>query len=103
MVRITLPETNSKFAPENRPKRPQKETRKYSNHPFSGALAVSFREGTPIYFSHEVQVIWVLGSHNWILGGRKRTDHYGGLNYLRDVRPGIDPPVVQSECFFVTI
>ena len=24
-------------APENRPKRPKKETRKYSNHPFSGA------------------------------------------------------------------
>ena len=32
----TLPETNSHFAPENRPK-PQKETRKSSNHPFSGA------------------------------------------------------------------
>ena len=26
-------------------KSPQKETRKYSNHPFSGAFAVSFREG----------------------------------------------------------
>ena len=38
---LTLPETN--IAPENRPS--QKETKKSSNHPFSGALAVSFREG----------------------------------------------------------
>ena len=43
----SLPETNSKFAPENRPLAPtfKKETKKYSNHPVSGAFAVSFREG----------------------------------------------------------
>ena len=39
----TLPKTNSIFAPENRPG--PKRKRSYSNHPFSGALAVSFREG----------------------------------------------------------
>ena len=39
----TLPKTNSEFTPENRGS--QKETRKYSNHPFSGAFAVRFREG----------------------------------------------------------
>ncbi len=38
----TLPETN--IVPENRSS--QKETRKYSNHPFSGAFAVSFKECT---------------------------------------------------------
>ncbi len=50
-----LPETNSEFTPENRlgPKR----KRSYSNHPFSGAFAVSFREGTgenanPRYFEN---------------------------------------------------
>ena len=39
----TPPETNSKFAPARlrHPKRKQS----YSNHPFSGAFAVSFREG----------------------------------------------------------
>ena len=41
---VTLPETNSQFAPENKPKRPQKEMRTYSKHPFSGAFSVSFRE-----------------------------------------------------------
>ena len=41
---VTLPETNSKFAPENRPKLNRKGS--YSNHPFLGAFAVSFREGT---------------------------------------------------------
>ena len=35
----TLPETNGKFAPENRPK----PNRKDSNHPFSGAMLVSGR------------------------------------------------------------
>ena len=39
----TLPETNSKFAPENRPS--YKETSSSSNHPFSGAkMLVSGRE-----------------------------------------------------------
>ena len=33
---FTLPETNSKFAPENRPKRPKRK-RTSSNHPFPGA------------------------------------------------------------------
>ena len=32
-VVVTLPETNSKFAPENRRRFSQKETRKSSNHP----------------------------------------------------------------------
>ena len=41
---ITLPETNSKFAPENRPFAP-KGNETSSNHPFLGASAVSFREG----------------------------------------------------------
>ena len=41
----TLPETNSKFAPENRPKLPQEETNiQYSLH--FRVLYVSFREGT---------------------------------------------------------
>ena len=44
ILQFTLPETN--IAPENRPS--QKETRKYSNHPLLGALAVSFREGNGI-------------------------------------------------------
>ena len=35
LVNGPLPETNSKFAPENRPSK--KKTRKYSNHPFLGA------------------------------------------------------------------
>ena len=39
----TLPETNSKFAPENRPNLPQKEAGSSSNHLLSGAF-VSFRE-----------------------------------------------------------
>ena len=39
---ITLPETNQN-APENKPIPNRKGS--YSNHPFSGALAVSFREG----------------------------------------------------------
>ena len=34
---VTLPQTNSKFAPENRPFGPQKEAGSSSNHPFSGA------------------------------------------------------------------
>ena len=38
-----LPETNSHFALENRPGPKRKQS--YSNHPFSDALAVSFREG----------------------------------------------------------
>ena len=40
-----LPET---IALENRPS--QKETRKSSNHSFSGAFAVSFREATYFFF-----------------------------------------------------
>ena len=40
---FTLPETNI-LAPENRPKPNRKQS--YSNHPFLGAFAVSFREGT---------------------------------------------------------
>ena len=42
---VALPETNSKFAPENRPG-PKRKRNSYSKHPFSGAFAVSFREGT---------------------------------------------------------
>ncbi len=38
---ITLPETNSKFAPENGPKRPKRK-RSYSNYPFSGAMLFLF-------------------------------------------------------------
>ena len=43
ITRITTPETNIKFAPARlrHPKRKQS----YSNYPFSGAFAVSFREG----------------------------------------------------------
>ena len=37
----TLPETNGKFAPENRPKPNRKGS--YSNHPFLGAMLVSGR------------------------------------------------------------
>ena len=44
----TLPKTNSKCAPENRPKPKRKQS--YSNHPFSGAFAVSFREGSSFFF-----------------------------------------------------
>ncbi len=71
---ITLPETNSK-----RPWKwanSQKETKKYSNHPFSGAFAVSFREGSLnkfrctfsfwLVFFHEqriIQIPWV--HHPW--------------------------------------
>ena len=40
----TLPETN-RTSPLKIDRLPQKETRKYSNHPFSGVFAVSFREG----------------------------------------------------------
>ena len=43
-INSTLPETNSKFAPGNR-LNPKKGKRSYSNHPFSGAFAVRFREG----------------------------------------------------------
>ena len=39
----TLPETNSEFAPENRPGPKRKGSS--SNHQFSGAMLVSFREG----------------------------------------------------------
>ena len=46
LSRCTLPETNSNFAPENGPKRPKKERRKYSFAIyFQGRRAVSFREG----------------------------------------------------------
>ena len=45
---ITFPETNSKFAPENRPFNAPKETKKYSNHPFSGAMLVSGRVYTKL-------------------------------------------------------
>ena len=42
---VTLPETNSMFAPENRPNIPQKERQTFSNHPFSGGeMFVRFRE-----------------------------------------------------------
>ncbi len=54
----TLPETNSKFAPENRPKRPKRK-RSYSNHPFSGVFAVS----SP----------WWLGFQSWSLSPRFRS------------------------------
>ena len=43
IVKFTLLETN--VAPENRPKPNRKGS--YSNHPFSGAFAVSLREGRP--------------------------------------------------------
>ena len=42
------PETNSKFAPENRPGPNRKGL--YSNNPVSGAFAVSFRAGTCFLF-----------------------------------------------------
>ena len=58
---ITLPETNT-FAPEKRP--PQKETSS-SNHWFSGAFAVSFREGT--YSSWWFQPILKICLPNWII------------------------------------
>ena len=51
--RYTLPETDM-FAPENRPK-PKKETTKFSNHPFSGAQNISFREGNSSYTTWDVQ------------------------------------------------
>ena len=35
--KVTLPETNSKFAPENRQRAPKGNENSYSNHPFSGA------------------------------------------------------------------
>ena len=39
----TLPETNSEFAPENRPKRPKRKG-SFSNHPFSAVnLLASFQ------------------------------------------------------------
>ena len=41
--RVTLPETNSKFAPENRQVLKRKGS--YSKHPFSGAFAVGFQGG----------------------------------------------------------
>ena len=44
---VTLPETN--ISPENGPG-PQEGNESSSNHPFSGAFAVSFREG--MSFSH---------------------------------------------------
>ena len=57
----TLPETNSNFAPENRPKPNRKGS--YSNHPFLGAKAVSFREGViqkwGPYESHPMTFRWV--------------------------------------------
>ena len=43
---MTLPETNSKFAHENRPDSDPKRKRSYSNQQFSGAFAVSFWEGS---------------------------------------------------------
>ena len=58
---ITLPETNI-FAPEKRP--PQKEISS-SKHWFSGAFAVSFREGT--YSSWWFQTIWKICLSNWII------------------------------------
>ena len=42
VVTVTLPETNSSPLKIGHPKRKQS----YSNHPLSGALAVSFREGS---------------------------------------------------------
>ncbi len=43
LLKVTLPETY--LAPENRPS--QKKMIIYSNHPFSGAKLLSFREGIP--------------------------------------------------------
>ena len=42
---MTLPETNSEFAPKNRPKCPKKVSLLFLPSIFRGELAVSFREG----------------------------------------------------------
>ena len=44
LVQDTLPETNSKFAPEKMAKPKRKGSSSNRNHPFSGALVVSFRQ-----------------------------------------------------------
>ena len=48
-----------KFAPENRPGPKRKQS--YSNHPFSGALAVSFREGNSLLIYLCLKMWVVLG------------------------------------------
>ena len=55
----TLPETNQ-IAPENRPKPNRKGS--YSNHPFLGAFAVSFREGNIFQMGWLKPPTWVVFS-----------------------------------------
>ena len=62
-VWFTLPETNSKFAPENRPN-PKRKRVLYSNLPFSGAFAVSFTEGKQKCFFMIHSNPWSLEIHN---------------------------------------
>ena len=60
---VTLPKTNSKSPWKNSPKRPQKETRKYSNHPISGAkmlvsgMVISYRILMP--WLMKLSIIWL--------------------------------------------
>ena len=58
--RVTLPETNSKFAPENRPK-PNRKRESIPIHPFLGARNVSFREGKAFPFWEGRQATFLLG------------------------------------------
>jgi len=51
------PETNSKFAPENRPQTFQKERTIFQTNLFSAVFAVSFREGIP--FSTLPTLCWL--------------------------------------------
>ena len=48
----TLPETNCKFASENRPFNPKGKDRNLPTIHFSGASAVSFREGISVYYPY---------------------------------------------------
>ena len=57
------------IAPENRPKRPKREAGSSSNHPFSGARNVSFREGK----SPEGPAFWTVGRGCWMVHPSSRT------------------------------
>ena len=65
MVR-TLPETNSKFASENGPKRSKRKGDRIPTIHFSGAMAVSFREGNCWFISPVVWYDYFLGALGWI-------------------------------------
>jgi len=52
-----LPENNSHFASQNRPSQKEINIPTYSNHPFSGVMAVSFREGTS-WFSRVLRLLF---------------------------------------------